>query len=164
MSVLLLPQAQDHVRVEKALPGFMFALAFESLRNEGYHVRADLEELANKTSQAALEGTYSHHQQKLATIIAKDGYAVMKDAGTDQLTLLIGAMSRLFPKIQDEGFDVDKDALLVALGIAAEIDDGVTDWGKPNQLTPIMGRLHNNLRRLGYFSTLNGAMQSTARH
>lgn len=152
-----MPQARDHARVERALPGFMFALCFESLRSDGYEVRMDLEELANKASAAALEGTLGAHQQKLATIVATDGYAVLKNAGTDNLTMLIGAMSRLFPKMQLEGFDICKDALLVALGVAAEIDDGVTDWGKPNQLTPIMARLHNNLRDKGYFTTMKAA-------
>ena len=151
MNMLLMPVDGDKARVERALPGFMFALAFESLREEGYEVRADLEELANKASAAALEGTLGAHQQKLAGIIADHGYYCLRNAGTDKLTLLIGAMARLFPKLQAEGINVCKDALLVALGIAAEIDDGVTDWGRPNQLTPVMVRLHNNLRDKGYF-------------
>lgn len=162
MTAILMPQARDHTRCEKALPGFMFALAFESLGNDGYTVRADLEELANKASAAALEGTLGAHMQKLAKIIADDGYYVLKNAGTDNVTLLIGAMARLFPKLQDEGFDVDKDGLLVALGIAAEIDDGVTDWGRPNQLTPIMNRMHNSFREKGYFKTWTPPVIATA--
>lgn len=154
MGTILLPKDRDHQRVEKALPGFMFALCFESLRSNGYEVRADLEELANKASAVALEGTLGQHMQKLATIIADDGYYCLKHAGTDDPALLVGAMARLFPKLVDEGFPVDHDGVLVALGIAAEIDDGVTDWGAPARLKQVMGILHRNLREKGYFTTI----------
>lgn len=156
MSVLVMPHAEDQAAVEKALPGFMFALAFESLGADGFTVRADLEELANKASAAALSHTCGMHQQKLAGIVAKDGYDVMKNAGTNNVRILIGALAQVFVKLQDRGCTVDHDGLLVALSIVAEIDDDVTDWGTRNQINPVMVQLDNQLRAKGYFTKIAG--------
>lgn len=154
---LLLPVEQDRLRVQNALPGYMFALLFESLNKAGFEIREDLLELANKASAAALHGTLGAHQSQLAGIVQSDGYDVLKHAGTNEVRHLVGALARLFVKMQDEGFQVNENGLLIALGIAAEIDDGVTDWGKPHQLTRIMEKLHNGLRDKGYFLLLQPA-------
>lgn len=150
---ILMPaeMAADHRRVEQALPGFMFALLFESLRNQGLEVRMDMEDLANKCSAAALATELGPKQVNLAKIVQRDGHAVLKNIGVDELPLMIGGLSRCLVKMQDQGRAVNQDALIIALSICAEIDDGVTDWGYPRRLNRTMSAIDNELVKLGYF-------------
>jgi hypothetical protein len=151
MSMLLSHSEADRRMVEEALPGFMFALLFNSLRNMGYTVRSDLEELANKCSAVAIAVAPIAKQPTLAKIVQDHGYAVLKECGTDTVNELIGGLARCLVKLQDQGRHVNQDGLIIALGICAEIDDGVEDWGKPAKLNVVMSRIDNELRKKGYY-------------
>lgn len=148
---LMVPRTEDQLRIEAALPGYMYALLLESLAKEGFEIRKDLADLANKSAAAALEGTLGEHQQKLCKVIEQDGYAVLKDAGQESVRVLIGGLSRCLVKIRDDGYHVNENGLLVALGIHAEIDDGVTDWGREPEIVATASKIENNLRAKGYF-------------
>jgi hypothetical protein len=157
VNALVLPMDGDQKRVEQALPGFMFALMFESLQGQGLEVRQDLVELSDKASAAALHGTYGAHQQKLAGIVADHGYGILKHAGSDDnLPLLIGSLSRLLVVLRDRGVVVEENALLVALSICTEIDEGFEEWGKPQSMKRVMAGIDREARSKGYFSTLTG--------
>lgn len=150
--LITIADPKDHDRIQNALPGYMFALLFDSLRQKlNLEVRADLEELANKSSAAALQDTVAHHMVRLCKEVEKVGYSALGAAGTDDLRLLIGGCAHAFVKIQADGIGVNPDAVLVALGIAAEVDDGITDWGTRNQIMPVAVRIANDLQRAGYF-------------
>ncbi len=88
MSMILLPHEADQQRVQSALPGYMFALAFNSLADSGYTVRADLIELANNCSGVAIAEAPANRQAMLAGRVQKDGYDVLKHAGTDNVPKL----------------------------------------------------------------------------
>jgi hypothetical protein len=154
-NALLLPAEAAYHRkmVQEALPGFMYALLFSSLRTAGYEVRADLEELANKCSAAALAQALGPKQAELSVIVQRDGYAILKDAGENHMTVLLGGLSRCLVKMVDQGRAVNADATIIALAICAEMDDGVEDWGKPRQANRAMSALDNQFTRMGYFKS-----------
>lgn len=151
MSKLLLTQSVDQAAVERGMPGFMFALLFASLREKmNLQVRADLEELANKASVAPLHGMDRPRQQMLATLLEKEGHRILSAANENHLPTLIGGLSRMLVKLADDGVTVEQNALLVALAIAGEIDDG-EDWGPEYAINKSMVALDNEARRQGYF-------------
>jgi len=149
-TLLMVMNPEDRRRVEQALPAYMYALLFETLRKKGYYVRADLEELANKISAAALEGTVGEHQQRLAAMVEQDGYGILNDAGEDSTPVLIGALSRCIVKLVDRGTMIHPDTTTIALAIAAEMDDDVGDWGRPAEVNRVMVEIDNQLHRRGY--------------
>ena len=147
--LVMIANPEDRMRVEQAIPAYMYALLFESLRKDGFEVRADLEELANKASAGALEGTVGEHQQRLAAMVEQEGYGILKDAGENSVTVLIGGLSRCLCKLVDNGAIVNQDAMLIALSIAAEMDDGVEDWGRPIEANRVMVALDNEMNSRG---------------
>ena len=153
MNAIILPQQEEERKlVEQCLPGFMYELLFDSLLKAGYDVRMDLKEYAGKTSVAALveKQPDPFTVKRLATRVHNDGYAVLKDCGTDEPRFLVGGLSRCLTRMAAEGVPLLHDVMIIALGICAEMDDDVEDWGAKGTVDRIAGRIERNLRRLGY--------------
>jgi hypothetical protein len=154
MSAIILPQTKiEQDMVQQCLPGFMFEYLFDNLAREGYGVRMDMKELAGKCSVSPLvkEPPLDPFTiRRLADRVQKDGYDVLKNAGTDNIRILVGGLSRMLVRMKNDGIDVNNDATILALGVCAEMDDGVEDWGKKNVVDRVAGKLERNLRDKGY--------------
>ena len=152
MSIELL-RDEAHQIAELSLPGYLFSLLFDSLlRNDGLAVRQDLAELANKASVAQLNGRDRFTQVRLAQKLERDGHQILSAAGVEDLKLLTGSTARWLCAITMRNIPVEENGLMVALAIAAEIDeDEDASWGNPKYMNVLMNKLDNEARKLGYF-------------
>jgi hypothetical protein len=153
MNAIIMPQQeQDRKLVEQCLPGFMFELLFESLLKEGYDVRLDLKEYAGKCSVAALVEAQPDPftVRRLADRVNKDGYDILKHAGTENVRFLVGGLARCLARMAADGVEMLQDVMLIVLGICSEMDDGVLDWGGKRVVDMVAGKLERNFREKGY--------------
>lgn len=144
---------EAHQIAELSLPGYLFSLLFDSLlRNDGMEIRSDLSELANKASVAQLDGRDRFTQVRLARKLESDGHQILSAAGTDDLKLMTGAVARWLCAIAVRNIPVEENGLMVALAIAAEIDEDADEtWGNPKYMNVLMNKMDNAARKLGYF-------------
>jgi hypothetical protein len=158
MTAIILPQTEkERAMVQACLPAAMFELLFTSLLNDGYDVRLDMKEYAGKASVAPLmqePPLDPFTVKRLAERVQKDGYDILKNAGTDDPRFLVGGLARYLVRMKADGIDLSQDTTIIALGICAEMDDGVEDWGKKLVVDRIAGRLEKNFREKGYMFKL----------
>jgi hypothetical protein len=160
MTGILLLRDQRRDIVEQGLPGYMFSLLFESLRkNTGFEVRADLEELANKASIAALHDKTRFEQVGIGKQMESDGYRILNAANTDDIRVLIAAFAQYLCQLAAErNVLVENNALMVGLAIAAEVDDDENSgWGTTKAINSARHKLDKEARSLGYFMSVRAA-------
>ncbi len=153
MTSMILVRDQRKDRLEQGLPGYMFSLLFESLRqNHGLTVRADLEELANKASILPLQNATRFEQVSIGKQMQDEGHAILSAANEDNIPTLTAGLARLICTLASRGVYVEDNALMVALAIASEADE-TNDWGRPKSINKAMVKIDNAARSLGYFVT-----------
>jgi hypothetical protein len=153
MNAIVLPSTEKERKiVEQALPGFMFELLFDSLIKDGYDIRLDLKELAGKCSAAAFvdQGLDVFTIRRLADRVQKDGYDILKTANVEEVQYIVGGLARCLVRMVYDGVGVNRDATIIALGICAEMDDGVDDWGKKLTVDVLAGKLETAFTEKGY--------------
>jgi hypothetical protein len=153
MNAIILPQQEEERKlVEQCLPGFMFEFLFNSLQQAGYDIRLDLKEYAGKCSVAALVEAQPDPftVRRLAGRVQKDGYDVLKECGTDEPRFLVGGLARCLTRMVNDGVSMNQDVVIIALGVCAEMDDGVLDWGSKTTVDRVAGRIERNFRHKGY--------------
>ena len=140
----------DYPLIAACMPAYMLCRAVADLKEKGFEVRQDVEELANRASVRPLFEKDVFTIKRVATKLESHVNEIFRESSADSPVQVLAGTARLLVKLTKDGMVFDQDTMLVALLYTDDMDVHPEDWPNPKVMNRIMSNLGNAARRRGF--------------